>query len=48
MHVVDVTFVLNRYMAAAWTVSMRVLIVSFMVAHLSHLLHLRDAANLID
>ena len=48
MHIVDVTFVLNCYMPAAWTMSMRVLIVRFMVAHLSHLLQLRDAANLID
>ena len=48
MHIVDVTFVLDRDMPAARTVSMRVLIVRFMVAHLSHLLQLRDAANLID
>jgi hypothetical protein len=48
MHIVDVTFVLNRYMPAAWTVSMRVLIVRFVVAHLSHLLQLRDAADPID
>jgi hypothetical protein len=38
MHIVDVTFVLNRDMAAARAVSMRVLIVRFMVAHLSCLL----------
>lgn len=40
MHIVDVTFVLNRDMAAARAVSMRVLIVRFMVAHLSCLLAL--------
>jgi hypothetical protein len=48
MHIVEVTFVLNRDMPTAWTVSMRVLIVRFMVAHLSHLLQLRDVANPID
>jgi hypothetical protein len=35
MHIINVTFVLNRDMPAAWTVSMRVLIVCFVVAHLS-------------
>ena len=48
MQIVDVTFVLDRDMPAAWTVSMGVLIVRFMVAHFSHLLQLRDAANPID
>jgi len=38
MQIVDVTFVLNRDMPAAWTVSVRVLIVSFVIAHLSCLL----------
>ena len=35
MHVVYVTFVLYADMPAAWAVSMRVLIVCFVVAHLS-------------
>ena len=48
MQIVDVTFVLYADMPAARTVSVGVLIVRFMVAHLSHLLQLRDAANLID
>jgi len=38
MHIVNVTFVLNRDMPAAWTVSMRVLIVCFVVTHFSCLL----------
>jgi hypothetical protein len=33
MHIVNVTLVLNRDMPAAWTVSMRVLIMHFVVAH---------------
>jgi len=38
MHIVNVTFVLHAYMPAAWTVSMRVLIMRFVVAHFSCLL----------
>jgi hypothetical protein len=38
MHIVNVTFVLYADMPAAWTVSMRVLIMRFVVAHFSCLL----------
>jgi len=38
MHIVNVTLVLHADMPAAWTVSMRVLIMRFVVAHLSRLL----------
>jgi len=38
MQIVDVTFVLDRDMPAAWTVSMGVLIVCFVIAHRSCLL----------
>jgi uncharacterized protein YqgC (DUF456 family) len=38
MHIVNVTFVLNRDMPAAWTVSMSVLIMRSVIAHRSCLL----------
>jgi hypothetical protein len=41
MHVVDVTLVLNCDMPTAWTVSMRVLIMGFVVAHFSDSFQLR-------
>jgi hypothetical protein len=40
MHIVDVTLVLYADMPAAWTVSMRVLIMRFVVAHFSCLLRI--------
>ena len=40
MHIVNVTFVLYADMPTAWTVSMRVLIMRFVVAHFSCLLRI--------
>jgi len=38
VHIVDVTFVFDSSVPAAWTVRMRMLIVGFMVAHVGLLL----------
>jgi hypothetical protein len=38
VQIIDVTFVFDRGMAAAWTVSVGVLVMRFMVAHVTCLL----------
>jgi hypothetical protein len=38
VQIVDVTFVFDRWMAAAWTVRMGVLVMRFVVAHVTCLL----------